>query len=272
MLNIYDIYADVCYPARARSVGLRLAEMLGRLQPRSDRSDANAHSGSAAARDSALAGDQGAAGGQGRIKLRGHEGRAAQPEASALASRKLVGASGAALQGKSSGVCALPSTLSGALPRSPVHTLCLWFLDCHVVIAPALAAHAASPTHVCCICRPSMPHNAHIDELSFLHLPWPHTQLFPPTAAAHAGDPMPYDPCIDNEVSAYLNRPEVQRAIHANVSGTQPGPWQACSTELEYSKEDLLSSVLPLYTKLLQSGAAALAARQHAIVLSGVLW
>jgi len=48
-------------------------------------------------------------------------------------------------------------------------------------------------------------------------------------ARAAAGQ---YDPCIDNEVQAYFNRPDVQAALHANRSqhALPYGPWQGCST------------------------------------------
>jgi serine carboxypeptidase-like clade II len=70
-----------------------------------------------------------------------------------------------------------------------------------------------------------------------------------------AGDPALYDPCIDDEVTVYLNKPDVQHAIHANTSGTLPGPWAGCNELLRYSRADLLSSVLPLYKhKLLGKG------------------
>jgi hypothetical protein len=52
-----------------------------------------------------------------------------------------------------------------------------------------------------------------------------------------------------------MNRPEVQRAIHANVSGAVPGPWTPCNAALRYSRDDLLSSVLPVYHELLKEGA-----------------
>ena len=49
-----------------------------------------------------------------------------------------------------------------------------------------------------------------------------------------AGIPQ-YDPCIDDEVSTYFNRPEVQQALHANTSGSLPGPWMQCSPYIKYS-------------------------------------
>lgn len=46
-----------------------------------------------------------------------------------------------------------------------------------------------------------------------------------------------YDPCIDNEVTAYFNQPDVQRAMHANQSAnTLPYAWAGCSSILNYSR------------------------------------
>eukprot|EP00200_Dunaliella_tertiolecta_P006034 CAMPEP_0202355440 /NCGR_PEP_ID=MMETSP1126-20121109/10335_1 /ASSEMBLY_ACC=CAM_ASM_000457 /TAXON_ID=3047 /ORGANISM="Dunaliella tertiolecta, Strain CCMP1320" /LENGTH=561 /DNA_ID=CAMNT_0048948059 /DNA_START=38 /DNA_END=1723 /DNA_ORIENTATION=+ len=63
-----------------------------------------------------------------------------------------------------------------------------------------------------------------------------------------------YDACIDNEVEAYLNQPDVQRALHANITGKLPGPWQDCSLSVIYSREDLLASMLPVWHNLLSTG------------------
>lgn len=43
-----------------------------------------------------------------------------------------------------------------------------------------------------------------------------------------------YDPCIDNEVETYFNRPDVQLAMHANTTGL-PWAWTGCSDHLQYS-------------------------------------
>ena len=46
-----------------------------------------------------------------------------------------------------------------------------------------------------------------------------------------------YDPCIDNEVSDYFNRPDVQQAFHANSSGNMlPWTWESCSSKVLYSR------------------------------------
>ncbi|GBF89345.1 serine carboxypeptidase-like [Raphidocelis subcapitata] len=63
-----------------------------------------------------------------------------------------------------------------------------------------------------------------------------------------------YDPCIDNKVEVYLNNPEVQAALHANQTGQLPGPWQDCTPAIAYSRSDLLSSMLPVYKELIDSG------------------
>eukprot|EP00253_Pinus_taeda_P006517 PITA_06517 len=41
-----------------------------------------------------------------------------------------------------------------------------------------------------------------------------------------------YDPCIDNYVSTYFNRPEVQKAIHANVTNITHS-WTQCSGDTD---------------------------------------
>lgn len=64
-----------------------------------------------------------------------------------------------------------------------------------------------------------------------------------------------YDPCIDNEVAVYLNRPDVQAAMHANTTGLIPGPWADCTELVDYSRKDLLTSMLPVYKELLKTGA-----------------
>jgi serine carboxypeptidase-like clade II len=64
-----------------------------------------------------------------------------------------------------------------------------------------------------------------------------------------------YDPCISDEVEIYMNRPDVQAAFNANSSGhQQPGPWVTCTPRIEYSREDVLTSMLPVYDQLLGSG------------------
>ena len=63
----------------------------------------------------------------------------------------------------------------------------------------------------------------------------------------NAGCAMSYDPCIDNGVQVYMNRPDVQAAIHANASIK----WTDCSSVVNYSRFDLLSSVIPAYQYLL---------------------
>ncbi|CAE7923916.1 SCPL25, partial [Symbiodinium sp. KB8] len=69
-----------------------------------------------------------------------------------------------------------------------------------------------------------------------------------------AGGSSRYDPCVSSSVSHYLNRPEVQSAIHANTTGSLHYPWSDCSSIVHYSRFDLLTSVLPIYRELLTSG------------------
>jgi len=53
----------------------------------------------------------------------------------------------------------------------------------------------------------------------------------------------PYKPCENEYANTYLNRADVQRAIHANI----PYAWHDCSPRVNYSYSDVEKSVLPLY-------------------------
>lgn len=61
----------------------------------------------------------------------------------------------------------------------------------------------------------------------------------------------PYQPCIDNWVTTYMNRADVQKAIHANINY----PWAECSSIVNYNFSDVEASVLPLYEKFLADGS-----------------
>lgn len=39
---------------------------------------------------------------------------------------------------------------------------------------------------------------------------------------------MGYDPCTENYAEIYFNRPDVQKALHANISGIIPHNWTGC--------------------------------------------
>lgn len=62
-----------------------------------------------------------------------------------------------------------------------------------------------------------------------------------------------YDPCIEKYAEKYYNRPEVQKAMHANVTGI-PYKWTACSDVLIKNWKDSESSMLPVYKELIAAG------------------
>jgi hypothetical protein len=66
----------------------------------------------------------------------------------------------------------------------------------------------------------------------------------------NAGCANNYDPCRDDKTTAYLNNAAVKAAIHANASIT----WSGCSSVVNYSRFDLLTSMLPTYEFLIQQG------------------
>ncbi|XP_047331909.1 serine carboxypeptidase 1-like [Impatiens glandulifera] len=63
-----------------------------------------------------------------------------------------------------------------------------------------------------------------------------------------------FDPCTGNYVSEYLNLPEVQEALHANVSGSLPGEWESCNNYIHAAWNDWPSTVLPVVEELIESG------------------
>ncbi|CAN6450362.1 unnamed protein product [Victoria cruziana] len=62
-----------------------------------------------------------------------------------------------------------------------------------------------------------------------------------------------YDPCTENYAEKYYNRPDVQRAMHANTTGI-PYKWTACSDVLRMNWKDGQFSMLPTYIKLIRTG------------------
>ena len=63
-----------------------------------------------------------------------------------------------------------------------------------------------------------------------------------------------YDPCTYDYSVLYFNRPEVQKAMHANVSGMIAYPWAGCSDTLFVNWKDSAATVLPIYQELLKAG------------------
>ncbi|WJX45057.1 Serine carboxypeptidase-like 34 [Trifolium repens] len=61
-----------------------------------------------------------------------------------------------------------------------------------------------------------------------------------------------YDPCASDYTAAYLNRPEVQKALHANVTNI-PYPWSHCSNNISFWNDSPVS-MLPVLKKLIAGG------------------
>ncbi|KAL3533060.1 hypothetical protein ACH5RR_006581 [Cinchona calisaya] len=62
-----------------------------------------------------------------------------------------------------------------------------------------------------------------------------------------------YDPCTENYAEKYYNRPDVQKALHANSTGI-PYRWTSCSDVLIKNWKDSDFSMLPTYKKLMAAG------------------
>ncbi|CAL4991163.1 unnamed protein product [Urochloa decumbens] len=65
----------------------------------------------------------------------------------------------------------------------------------------------------------------------------------------------PYDPCTAFYSKKYLNDPEVQNALHANVSGIIKYPWIMCNMDVYNNwTTDKPISMLPIYKELIGAG------------------
>ncbi|OWM89997.1 serine carboxypeptidase 24-like [Punica granatum] len=62
-----------------------------------------------------------------------------------------------------------------------------------------------------------------------------------------------YDPCTEKYAEKYYNRPDVQKAMHANTTGI-PYRWTACSDVLIKNWNDSEMSMLPTYKELISAG------------------
>ncbi|KAK4379732.1 hypothetical protein RND71_001594 [Anisodus tanguticus] len=65
--------------------------------------------------------------------------------------------------------------------------------------------------------------------------------------------PLQFDPCSDNYVHAYMNRRDVQNALHANVTNIEYD-WEACSDTLSHNWKDNAPTVIPLLKESLAKG------------------
>lgn len=61
-----------------------------------------------------------------------------------------------------------------------------------------------------------------------------------------------FDPCSDYYVYAYLNRPDVQQALHANVTKLDHD-WEPCSDILR-NWQDSPSTIIPLLREFMENG------------------
>lgn len=62
-----------------------------------------------------------------------------------------------------------------------------------------------------------------------------------------------YDPCTERYSEVYFNIPEVQKALHANVTRL-PYPWKTCSDIVGIYWADSPLSMLPIYKELIVAG------------------
>ncbi|KAM4132870.1 hypothetical protein ACJW30_01G284900 [Castanea mollissima] len=61
------------------------------------------------------------------------------------------------------------------------------------------------------------------------------------------------DPCLDGRVFTYLNKPQVQKTMHANITHL-PSHWNFCIRPLEYQEDNLDMNLIPLISDLIEAG------------------
>lgn len=62
-----------------------------------------------------------------------------------------------------------------------------------------------------------------------------------------------YDPCTEKHAEVYYNRPDVQKALHANITKINY-KWTACSETLNRNWNDTEPSILPIYREMIAAG------------------
>ncbi|EFJ35996.1 serine carboxypeptidase-like enzyme [Selaginella moellendorffii] len=68
-------------------------------------------------------------------------------------------------------------------------------------------------------------------------------------------NPTGFDPCTPSYAEKYFNRPDVQRALHANgTPNNVPHPWTPCNYGILENWHDKAFSVLPIYKELIKAG------------------
>ncbi|GER42201.1 serine carboxypeptidase-like protein [Striga asiatica] len=67
-----------------------------------------------------------------------------------------------------------------------------------------------------------------------------------------------YNPCSMKYVTTYLNKVEVQKALHVNVINGKPMKWTPCNTNIPDNWTDSPNSVLPIIKNLMANGIRVL--------------
>jgi len=77
-----------------------------------------------------------------------------------------------------------------------------------------------------------------------------------PATATAGVTPAIYDPCVDDYATGYLNRADVQAALHAKApTPFDNGQWAECARGIGYSASDSRNPMMPVYQDILASGS-----------------
>nr|XP_043625998.1 uncharacterized protein LOC122597474 [Erigeron canadensis] len=90
-------------------------------------------------------------------------------------------------------------------------------------------------------------------EKSFVKSIYPYDIYAPLCLNGTSSESFGFDPCSLDHIESYLNIPQVQRALHANLTGL-PGYWQDCNDNLFEHWHDQPFSMLPSIQRLMGSG------------------
>ncbi|KAF5939517.1 hypothetical protein HYC85_023776 [Camellia sinensis] len=121
----------------------------------------------------------------------------------------------------------------------------------HAVISDRLYADVKSK---CNFSDPNLPNDCHnslnkyFDVYKIIDM----YSLYSPTCEGWHQKPAGYDPCLSDYTEAYLNRADVQQALHANVTKI-PYPWTHCNDNITFWS-DAPFSILPIIKKLIAGG------------------
>lgn len=88
------------------------------------------------------------------------------------------------------------------------------------------------------------------------------------SSSASLSDDTTYNPCVMSYMINWLNRADVQKALHVNITGHLPEEWNLISPIMTYDQESMFSDATQHYRNWLVSGSGA--DKWRILVFSGI--